>query len=382
MGGFSTARRLNLTPLEKVRVTGFDEGANQTIKTIEVTLMLHTNERIIKHKVGLLNLAEELGNVAKACQLMGVSRDTFYRYKGAVEEDGVDALLDANRKKPNVKNRVDPQIESAVVKYAVDFPAHGQVRVSNELRKAGVFVSPSGVRSIWLRNDLANFKCRLKALEAKVAEEGIILTEAQVQALERKKLDDEACGEIETAHPGYLGSQDTFYVGTLKGVGRIYQQTYVDTYCKVAQCKLYTTKTPITAADLLNDRVLPFYEQHSLPVLRILTDRGTEYCGNVERHDYQLYLAVNEIDHTKTKVKSPQTNGICERFHKTVLQEFYQVTFRKKIYESIEDLQTDLDNWLDYYNTERTHQGKMCCGRTPMDTLLDGKRIWKEKFVN
>jgi transposase InsO family protein len=344
--------------------------------------MLHTNERIIKHKVGLLNLAEELGNVAKACQLMGVSRDTFYRYKGAVEEDGVEALLDANRKKPNLKNRVDPQVESAVVKYAVDYPAHGQVRVSNELRKAGVFVSPSGVRSIWLRYDLANFKCRLKALEAKVAEEGIILTEAQVQALEKKKLDDQASGEIETAHPGYLGSQDTFYVGTIKGVGRIYQQTYVDTYSKVAQCKLYTTKTPITAADLLNDRVLPFYEQHSLPVLRILTDRGTEYCGNVERHDYQLYLAVNEIEHTKTKVKSPQTNGICERFHKTVLQEFYQVTFRKKIYESLDDLQTDLDNWLNYYNTERTHQGKMCCGRTPMDTLLDGQKLWKEKFVN
>ena len=343
--------------------------------------MLHTNERIIKHKVGLLNLAEELGNVARACQLMGVSRDTFYRYKDAVDDGGVDALLDANRKKANLKNRVDPQIEAAVVKYAVDFPAHGQVRVSNELRKAGVFVSPSGVRSVWLRHALENFKNRLKALEAKVAKDGIILTEAQVQALERKKLDDEACGEIETVHPGYLGSQDTFYVGTLKGVGRIYQQTYVDTYCKVAQCKLYTTKTPITAADLLNDRVLPFYEQHALPVLRVLTDRGTEYCGNLERHDYQLYLAVNEIEHTKTRVKSPQTNGICERFHKTVLQEFYQVTFRKKIYASIAELQTDLDSWLDYYNNERTHQGKMCCGRTPMDTLLDGKKIWKEKFV-
>jgi transposase InsO family protein len=343
--------------------------------------MLHTNERIIKHKVGLLNLAEELGNVARACQLMGVSRDTFYRYKDAVDDGGVDALLDANRKKANLKNRVDPQIEVAVVKYAIDFPAHGQVRVSNELRKAGVFVSPSGVRSVWLRHALENFKNRLKALEAKVAQEGIILTEAQVQALERKKLDDEACGEIETVHPGYLGSQDTFYVGTLKGVGRIYQQTYVDTYCKVAQCKLYTTKTPITAADLLNDRVLPFYEQHSLPVLRVLTDRGTEYCGNLERHDYQLYLAVNEIEHTKTRVKSPQTNGICERFHKTVLQEFYQVTFRKKIYASIAELQTDLDSWLDYYNTERTHQGKMCCGRTPMETLLGGKKIWKEKFI-
>ena len=244
----------------------------------------------------------------------------------------------------------------------------------------GVFVSPTGVRGVWLRHQLANFKDRLKALEAKVAAEGLVLTESQVQALEKKKLDDEACGEIETAHPGYLGSQDTFYVGTLKGVGRIYQQTFVDTYAKVAFAKLYTTKTPITAADMLNDKVLPFFEQHELPLLRILTDRGTEYCGKAERHDYQLYLALNDIDHTKTRVKSPQTNGICERFHKTILQEFYQVTFRKKLYENIEDLQKDLDEWLVYYNNERTHQGKMCCGRTPIETLTDGKQIWQEKL--
>ena len=344
--------------------------------------MLHTNQNVIKHKVGLLNLAEELDNVSKACQMMGLSRDTFYRYKSAANEGGVEALFNQSRRQPNVKNRVDPAIEQAVVDYAIEQPAQGQVRVSNELRKQGVFVSPNGVRGIWLRHELENFKKRLKALEAKVAKDGIILTESQVQALEKKKLDDVAHGEIETAHPGYLGSQDTFYVGTLKGVGRVYQQTYVDTYSKVAHAKLYTTKTPITAADILNDHVLPFYVEQQLPILRILTDRGTEYCGNRERHDYQLYLAINDIDHTKTKVKSPQTNGICERFHKTVLQEFYQVTFRKKIYEDIQSLQSDLDEWMIYYNTQRTHQGKMCCGRTPMETLIDGKQIWQEKNLN
>lgn len=203
-----------------------------------------------------------------------------------------------------------------------------------------------------------------------------------VYALERKQQDDEACGEIETHHPGYLGSQDTFYVGNLKGVGRIYQQTYVDTYSKIAHCKLYTTKTPITAADLLNDRVLPFYKEQDLPVLRILTDRGTEFCGRVDQHDYQLYLAVNDIDHSKTKAMSPQTNGICERFHKTILQEFYQITFRKKLYSDLESLQKDLDEWLEFYNNERTHQGKMCCGRTPMQTLLDGKAVWDSKNMS
>ncbi len=212
-----------------------------------------------------------------------------------------------------------------------------------------------------------------------MAQDGIELNDQQIAALERKHEDNVACSEIEIAHPGYLGAQNTFYVGNLKGVGRIYQQTFIDTYSKVVHCKLYITKTPITAADLLNDRVLPFYQSQDLPMLRILTDRGTEYCGKVEQHDYELYLAVNDIDHTKTKAASPQTNGICERFHKTILQEFYQITFRKKLYSSLEELQVDLDDWLKFYNTERTHQGKMCCGRTPLEALLDGKRIWAEK---
>ena len=344
--------------------------------------MLNSNVKIIKHKVGLLNLAEELGNVSKACKVMGLSRDTFYRYKAAVEEGGVEALFDQSRRRPNFKNRVDESIEHAVQEYAISFPAHGQHRTSNELRKQGIFVSGSGVRSIWLRHQLGNFRERLKALEAKVANDGILLTESQVIALERKKFDDEARGEIDTAHPGYLGSQDTFYVGTLKGVGRIYQQTFVDTYSKVAFAKLYTTKTPITSADVLNDKVLPFFESQELPMLRILTDRGTEYCGKAESHDYQLYLAINDIEHTKTKAQSPQTNGICERFHKTILQEFYQVTFRKKVYQNIKELQNDLDEWMEYYNNQRTHQGKMCCGRTPIDTLLEGKQIWMEKSFN
>ena len=343
--------------------------------------MLNGTKTVIKHKIGLLNLAEELGNVSKACRIMGLSRDTFYRYQNAVEQGGIDALVDQSRRKPNIKNRTEETIEAAVVAYAVEQPAHGQVRASNELRKRGVFISPSGVRCVWLRHQLARFKDRLKALEDEMAKENLILTESQVQALERKKHDDIAPGEIETAHPGYLGSQDTFYVGTLKGVGRIYQQTFIDTYAKVGFAKLYTTKTPITAADLLNDKVLPFYEKHELPLLRILTDRGTEYCGKAETHDYQLYMAINDIEHTKTRAKSPQTNGICERFHKTMLQEFYQVTFRKKIYRDIETLQFDLDLWLEEYNHERTHQGKMCCGRTPMETLEDGKRLWEEKKI-
>jgi transposase InsO family protein len=341
--------------------------------------MSTVNQSAIKHKIGLLNLAQELGNVSKACKMMGFSRDTFYRYQNAKEEGGVEALFEANRRKPNVRNRVEQHIEDAVCKMALDQPAFGQTRVSNELRKEGLFISPAGVHCVWMRHDLESFKKRLKALEAKVAEKGILLTEAQLAALEKKKEDDIVHGEIETHHPGYLGSQDTFYVGTLKGVGRIYQQTFVDTYSKWAAAKLYTTKTPITGADLLNDKVLPVFAEQGMSVIRILTDRGTEYCGKPETHDYQLYLALNDIEHTKTKAFHPQTNGICERFHKTILDEFYRVTFRRKLYSTLEELQADLDDWIRYYNHDRTHQGKVCCGRTPMQTMMDGKEAYDEK---
>ena len=342
---------------------------------------MKTNHKIIQNKIGLLRLAEELGNVSRACKVMGVSRDTFYRYQELVEEGGIENLIEKTRRKPNLKNRIDEVSEEAVVAFALEYPAYGQVRASNELRKRGVFVSPAGVRCIWLRHDRETFKKRLRLLEQKAQQGGLILTEAQVIALERKKEDDIACGEIETAHPGYLGSQDTFYVGNLKGVGRIYQQTFVDTYSKVAFCKLYTTKTPITSADLLNDQVLPFFESHDVGLLRVLTDRGTEFCGKAESHDYELFLAVKDIEHTKTKTRHPQTNGICERFHKTILNEFYQVTFRKKLYQSLEELQQDLDVWLIEYNQHRTHQGKMCCGRTPLQTFIDGIDLVREKEI-
>ncbi len=344
--------------------------------------MTNEQKKIIKARVGVLELAKQLGNVSQACKVMGYSRDTFYRYQQLYEQGGEEALQDISRRKPIMKNRVAPEIEQAVRDIAIEEPAYGQVRASNELKKQGIFVSPAGVRGIWLRNDLETRKKRLKALEAKVAQDGIILTESQVAALEAAKQEKEAHGQIETEHPGYLGSQDTFYVGTIKGVGRIYQQTFVDTYSRVAFAKLYLQKHAVTAADLLNDRVIPFFDEHEIPLLRILTDRGTEYCGKQDQHEYQLYLAIEDIDHTKTKVKSPQTNGICERFHKTILHEFYQIAFRKKIYKSVEELQADLDAWLVKYNQELPHTGRYCYGKTPMETFNDTLSIAKEKILN
>jgi len=203
-----------------------------------------------------------------------------------------------------------------------------------------------------------------------------------VRALEKAKQDKEAHGEIETEHPGYLGSQDTYYVGNLKGVGRIYQQTFIDTYSKFAFAKLYDRKHAITAADMLNDRVLPFFEEHGVPLLRILTDRGSEYCGNRESHEYALYLDLENIEHTRTKAKSPQTNGICERFHQTIQNEFYASAFRRKLYHSLEQLQADLDAWMEIYNAERTHSGKYCYGKTPLQTFIESAPLAYDKQLD
>jgi transposase InsO family protein len=340
-----------------------------------------TQEKVIKNKLGVIRLAKMLGNVSQACKVMGYSRDSFYRFKELYDHGGELALQEISRRKPVLKNRVEEAIEQAVVKMAVDKPAFGQVRVSNELKKEGLFISPGGVRSVWLRHDLETFQKRLKALEAKSAQENLILTEEQLRALERAKIEKEAHGEIETEHPGYLGSQDTFYVGTLKGVGRIYQQTFIDTYTKVAIVKLYDRKNALVAADMLNDRVLPFFEEQGVKLLRILTDRGSEYCGRMEHHEYELYLSVEDIDHSKTKVRSPKSNGICERFHKTILDEFYRVAFRKTLYESLEQLQADVDEWLNYYNKERPHSGKYCFGKTPWQTFHDAKHLAAEKML-
>lgn len=335
-----------------------------------------TQERkVIKNKVGLLKLAEQLDSVSKACKVMGFSRDSFYRFKELYEQGGEAALQEISRKKPVLKNRVDPAIEEAVVAFAIEQPAYGQMRVSNELRKRGTFISGGGVRSIWLRHDLETFAKRLKALSAKVAQDGLILTDDQIHALEKAREEKQAHGEIETEHPGYLGCQDTYYVGNIKGVGRIYQQTFIDSYSKVVQVKLYDRKHAITAADMLNDRVLPWYEEQGIPLLRILTDRGSEYCGNREHHEYALYLDLEGIDHSRTKTKSPQTNGICERFHQTIQNEFYATAFRRKLYTSLEQLQADVDVWVDSYNRERTHSGKHCFGKTPLQTFLDSKPL-------
>ena len=340
---------------------------------------MNLHQKIIKPKIGLLELAKKLGNISSACRTLGYSRDSYYRFEELYRQGGEEALGEISRKKPILANRVDPTIEQAVVKMAIESPAYGQLRVCNELKKQGILVSAGGVRSIWLRHDLNNLKKRLAALEAKMAQDGLVLTERQLAALEKQEATKEAYGEIDTAHPGYLGCQDTYYVGNFKGIGKVYGQVFIDSYSRLADTKLYKEKTALTSADLLNDRILPWYQRHEVPLLRILTDRGSEYKGSLENHAYELFLSVEGISHTTTKAYSPQTNGMCERFNKTMKEEFFDTAMRKKLYRSLEELQADLDAWLVYYNEERVHSGRYCYGKTPLKTFIDSKGMALEK---
>ena len=340
---------------------------------------MNLHQKIIKPKIGLLELAKKLGNISSACRTLGYSRDSYYRFEELYRQGGEEALREISRKKPILANRVDPAIEQAVVKMAIESPAYGQLRVCNELKKQGILVSAGGVRSIWLRHDLNNLKKRLAALEAKMAQDGLVLTEGQLAALEKQEASKEAYGEIDTAHPGYLGCQDTYYVGNFKGIGKVYGQVFIDSYSRLADTKLYKEKTALTSADVLNDRILPWYQRHEVPLLRILTDRGSEYKGSLENHAYELFLSVEGISHTSTKAYCPQTNGMCERFNKTMKEEFFDTAMRKKLYRSLEELQADLDAWLVYYNEERVDSGRYCYGKTPLKTFIDSKGMALEK---
>ena len=221
---------------------------------------------------------------------------------------------------------------------AIDRPVYGQLRVSNELKKAGFLVSPGGVRSIWLRHDLNNIKKRLHALKAKMAQDGLVLTERQLQALERQKANKAAYGELETVHPGYLGCQDTYYVGNFKGIGKVYGQVFLDSYSRLADVQLYQEKTSLRSAEILNDKVLPWYQKHGVPILRILTDRGSKYKRKLEPYGYELFLSVEGIVNTTTKPYAPQTNGMCERFNSTMREEFFDTAMRKRLYTDLGSL--------------------------------------------
>ena len=329
------------------------------------------SEQITKRKLSLLQLAEELGNVSKACQLMGYHRDSFYEIKRAFQTAGVAGLVEQKRgpRGPH-PNRVSPEAETAILDFCLKHPTKGSQFVANQLRLSGVEVSPSGVRGVWQRHDILKRHQRLLRLEAQASDTTYILSDEQRRLLERAG-SDVIPQHVESSAPGELLNQDTFYWGTLKGVGKVYVQVVVDTFCSLTFAKVYTSKMPITAADTLYDRVLPFYEAIGVPVQAILTDNGREFCGKPEQHPYELLLAMENIEHRRTKIATPRTNGFVERMNRTLLDECFRVAGRQTWYITPAEIQRDLDTFLRYYNLERSHQGYRLRGRTPAQALRE-----------
>jgi transposase InsO family protein len=335
---------------------------------------MSTREKLIAARISMLALADELQNISRACKVAGISRTHFYEIKEAFERYGRDGLAPQPRRRPRMPNQTPPELEAQILAMTREYPTTSYVKIADQLKLIGVPATANQVRGVWLRHGLVKAYDRLLWLEREAAASGGPLTERVAKLLaryQRQQLTDPE-QHVEAPAPGYLGCQDTYFVGTLKGVGRIYAQSFVDANCSWAQAKLYLSKIPMTAVDLLHDRVLPVYEQAGVALERILTDNGREFCGRPLAHPYELYLAVQQVEHRTTKVRSPQTNGFCERFHRTLKEEFFSVALRKKLYGSLQELQDDLDTWLAFYNTGRSHQGYRTQGRTPWQAFQDG----------
>jgi len=330
-----------------------------------------TKNKVARRKLSLLELASELSNVSKACQIMGYSRQQFYEIRRNYQTFGSEGLIDRlpGPKGPH-PNRVSESVENAILDYSLHSPTHGPLRVSQQLALQGVQVSSGGVRGVWGRHELLTRHQRLLRLEKTVRELNFELSDEQVRLLERFSPEFRE-RHIETKHTGDLVAVDTFFVGTLKGVGKIYMQSVIDCHSRYAWGRLYTNKLPVTAVHTLNEDVLPFFEEHMAQVSTILSDNGREFCGRPDRHPYELFLQLEGIEHRRTKVRRPQSNGFVERLHRTLLDEHFRIQGRQKWYETVEEMQKDLDTYLNLYNRERTHQGRNMNGRTPYQVFID-----------
>jgi transposase InsO family protein len=331
-----------------------------------------TDKKIARRKLSLLELASELSNVSKACKVMGYSRQQFYEIRRNFQAYGADGLID---RLPGTRgphpNRVPAEIETAILDHALEHPCHGATRVEQELRLKGLSVSSGGVRGVWQRHNLLTKHDRLLRLEKSTAERKIELKDEQIRLLERFSPEFRE-RHIEAPHTGALVAVDTFFVGVLKGVGKVYLQTAIDCHSRYAWARLYPSKLPVTAVHLMNGDVIPTFEATQAKIDVVLSDNGREFCGRPDRHPYELFLQLEDIEHRTTRVKRPQSNGIVERLHRTLLDEHFRVEGRRTWFETIAEMQVVLDQYLVSYNTARPHQGRGMNGRTPATAFKEG----------
>jgi transposase InsO family protein len=350
--------------------SGFD-GVAKRQSNPRKTIMT-SKDKIARRKLSLLELASDLANVSRACKVMGYSRQQFYEIRRNFQTYGAEGLID---RLPGARgphpNRVSAEIEAAVLDHALANPCHGALRVEQELRLKGVQVSAGGIRGVWQRHALLTKHERLLRLERATADRQIELTEEQTRLLERFSPEFRE-RHIEAPHTGSLVAVDTFFVGTLKGVGKIYLQTAIDCHSRFAWARLYPNKLPVTAVHLMNSDVLPTFEAQNAKIEVVLSDNGREFCGRPDQHPYELFLQLEEIEHRTTRVRRPQSNGIAERLHRTLLDEHFRVEGRRTWFETIDEMQVVLDTYMESYNHQRPHQGRGMNGRTPATAFTEG----------
>ena len=327
------------------------------------------DERLTSYKYSVLQHAYKNKNIADTCRFYNLSRTTFYEWLTRFKKFGYLGLRDKERSKPKMPNQIKPEYETIIYNYIRDYPTHGPRRISNELKAQSITISETGVYKVLRRRGLNKRLDRL--FYAQEHSDNPIITERYLREIEKKKET-----HIESFYPGYLFCQDTFYVGTIKGLGRIYQQAGIDAYANFGFAKVYTNKKADSAIDFVKTKVMPVYEMFHIPLDRILTDNGKEYTTHWEngKHDYEIFLAKCGITHTKIKPRCPKSNGMVERFNRTLLEEFYQIAMLKKVYTSLDELQDDLDKFIYYYNFKRTNQGYRLKGKIPYQKFIDGKR--------
>lgn len=332
------------------------------------SLARNAASKVAQQRLSVLELARELGNVAEACRQRGMDRTSFYEWKRRFQTQGFEGLKDLPPIHRSHPQTTPPETVEKIRTLALEHPSFGCNRYEAMLSLEGIRVSSITIQKILNDNGLGTRYERWLALEAKHAEKAIEITAEQAAFLEKLN----PCfreRHVESAAPGELLSADTFFVGSLKGVGKVYLHAVVDTFGSYAFGFLHVSKQPEAAVSVLHNDVLPFYRNLDLPVKAVLTDNGREFCGT-EKHPYELYLDLNGIEHRRTKVRTPRTNGFVERFNGTVLDEFFRVKMRETFYETVEALQADLDAWLIHYNTERPHLGYRNMGRRPIETVM------------
>jgi len=323
--------------------------------------------KLAEHRLSVLELAKELGNVAEACRRRGLDRTSFYEWKRRFQTHGFEGLKDLPPIHKSHPQATPPETVERIRALALEHPAYGCNRLEAMLALEGRRVSSITIQKILNDNGLGTRVDRWLALEKANADQAIEITPEQAAFLEKLN----PCfreRHVESSAPGELLSADTFFVGNLKGVGKVYLHAVVDTYGSYAFGFLHVSKQPEAAVAVLHNDVLPFYRALDLPVKAVLTGNGREFCGT-ESHPYELYLGLNGIGHRRTKVRTPKTNGFVERFNGTVLDEFFRVKMRDTFYDGVEALQADLDAWLVHYNTERPHLGYRNQGRRPIETI-------------